>query len=505
MNTPIANGAHRPSKDCFTHRLVAEAVRLHEDRTGRVIDDASAWQAGRHADGDLEHRILVRAAATRLGAQVQEALSSARHVAGWLLLLVMILAGLGGMAAAAAALAAPLVAGGSRINILWTLGSLLGLQLVMLLLWLLFMTLRPRGGGGLLGQGVLGLGGGLARRLIRGQASILAVQALFRLMSRDGLGRWAAGTLTHLLWAAFCTGALLMCLWVLSVRQYDFVWGTTLLAEDHLVGLITGLALLPGWLGLPMPDEALIRASRLDAAGDALGRVQWSSWLLGCLLLYGLLPRLVLGLGCALMMKRARRRLRLDLNAPGYARLAPRLLPNSLRLGVMDPPPLTLIQPPDPPRQRERQGITLALLGYELEQADDHWIQHQNPPEWVALGQVEDRHTRRDVLAAAQHLQPPPALIVAVCSLARTPDRGAEGFLSTLRDRTQAPVWVLLDQQDLAQTRGIDLAARHASWQQLATQAGVDRLLPATPAAGNPVAADILRDALATSKEIPTP
>ncbi|EHQ53101.1 hypothetical protein ECTPHS_10451 [Ectothiorhodospira sp. PHS-1] len=502
MNTHISDRASPAPHDRFTDRLVAEAVRLHEDQAGRVIDEPHAWQAGRDAGGDLEHRVLVRARATRLGAQVRDALGGARTLAGWILILILLLTGLSGMAAAGAALAAPLVAGSSQINILWALGSLLGVQLLMLLLWALFMLVRPRGGGGLLGQGVLGLAGGLARRLVRGQAPVLAIRALLQLMSRNGLGRWSAGTLTHLIWAAFTAGALLMCLWALSVRQYDFVWGTTLLAEDHFVGLITALGLLPGWLGLPMPDEALIRASRLGVTEDALGRVQWSSWLLGSLLFYGLLPRLGLGLWCALMARRARRRLRLDLTGPGYARLAPRLLPNSQRLGVVDPPPLTLIHPPEPPRHRERHGgATLALLGYELEQADDHWIQHHKRPAWIPLGQVDDRHTRRDVLAAAQSLQPPPAVVVAVCSLARTPDRSTEAFLTELRARTRAPVWLLLDQQDMAQTRGIDPRARRTAWEQLAERAGVDQLLPERSTDADRPAAEILEAAFAASED----
>ncbi|MCG5500787.1 DUF2868 domain-containing protein [Ectothiorhodospira lacustris] len=502
MNTHISDRASPAPHDRFTDRLVAEAVRLHEDSAGRVIDETPAWQAGRDAAGDLEHRVLVRAGATRLGIQVHESLSGARALAGWILALILLLTGLSGMAAAGAALAAPLVAGSSQINILWTLGSLLGVQLLMLLLWALIMLVRPRGGGGLLGQGVLGLGGGLARRIVRGQAPVLAIRALLQLMSRNGLGRWSAGTLTHLIWSAFTAGALFMCLWALSVRQYDFVWGTTLLAEDHFVGLITALGLLPGWLGLPMPDEALIRASRLGVTEDALGRVQWSSWLLGSLLFYGLLPRLGLGLWCALMARRARRSLRLDLASPGYARLAHRLLPNSQRLGVVDPPPLTLIHPPEPLRHRERHGGgALALLGFELEKADSHWIQHHRRPDWIPLGQVDDRHTRRDVLAAAQSLQPDPAVVVAVCSLARTPDRSTEGFLTELRSRTRAPVWVLLDEQNMAQARGIDLRARRTAWEQLVDKAGVDRLLPERPADGDRPAQDILLAAFASAED----
>ncbi|MCG5525205.1 DUF2868 domain-containing protein [Ectothiorhodospira haloalkaliphila] len=503
MDKPARTQPNVPSKPLFRQRLVAEAVRIHEDREGRVIDDAMAWKVGRETSGDLEARVLARAAATRLGARVEDALQGVSRLGTWMGILALLLAGLLGVGAAGASLGAPLMDDASRINIFWALGSLLGVQTLMLLLWLLVMLLLPRAGGGLLGHGVLGAGGGLARWLSRAQAHELAVRALLNLLGRGGLARWSAGTVTHLLWAAFGAGALLMCIWSLSVRQYDFAWGTTLLSEAHFITLIHTLGALPAWVGIPVPDEELIRASRLGVSEGADGRIAWSGFLLGSLLFYGLLPRVLLGLLCLGLARRSAARTHVDLSAPGYARLAPRLQPDHHRLGVIDPPPA----PPPPghaPQERRDTRDTstpMALVGFELEHARDHWIQNTRHPRCIPLGQVDDRHTRRDILAALAAQDPAPSVVVVVCSLARTPDRSTEGFLADLRSRTTAPVWLLLDEARIARDREVDLAARYRAWQALSERASLDRLLPDDPGQADHRDARILLDAFDPTKD----
>ncbi|MBK1691926.1 DUF2868 domain-containing protein [Ectothiorhodospira mobilis] len=477
MNRTIPRPAlPRPA---FADRLTAEAVRIHEDQTGRVLDEDAAWDAGRRSGGDLERHIIARATATRLGAEIRQAADGILAGARWMLVAALVVALLLGIGAAGAALGAPLPDRGGQVNIAWALGGLLGVQTLMLLAWA-GTFLLPAGGGGLLGRAALHAAGTLGRRLLRRPAHILALRALLRLLGRRRLGLYTAGALTHALWTAFGIGALLACLWSLSVRQYDFLWGTTLLSEADFVSLVTALGGLPAALGIPVPDEALIRASRLGAPLAAGGRIQWSGFLLGCLLVYGVIPRLLLALLCTGMARRLAARLSLDITAPGYARLAPRLQEDHQRIGIIDPRP---VEPPVP-RQRRRsrpapaQGAPLALVGYELEHAPDHWLQRVDDGRHLSLGQVDDRASRRDVLAALDALDPAPAAVVAVCSLARTPDRGAETFLSTLKARAGVPLWVLLDQAGTARERGIDPRARHAAWRDLALRAGAERCLP---------------------------
>ncbi|ANB03269.1 hypothetical protein ECTOBSL9_2886 [Ectothiorhodospira sp. BSL-9] len=143
----------------------------------------------------------------------------------------------------------------------------------------------------------------------------------------------------------------------------------------------------------------------------------------------------------------------------------------------------------------------MALVGFELEHARDHWIQNTRHPRCIPLGQVDDRHTRRDILAALAAQDPIPSVVVVVCSLARTPDRSTEGFLADLRSRTTAPVWLLLDEASIARGREIDLEARYRAWQALSERACLDRLLPDDPAQADHRDAQILLDAFDHTKD----
>ncbi|HSM28160.1 MAG TPA: DUF2868 domain-containing protein, partial [Thioalkalivibrio sp.] len=210
----------------FRDRLVAEAVRLEEDRLGRILDDPAAEARAREAGGDFEHRILHRAGQLALGRRIATSLENLIQIRGWLLFAVLLLAFLAGVGAASAVFGRE-----PTVNILVALSALLGLQLLMLLFWFLLSLYRPgkrRSQGGLLGRAALASLHWLGRRFARRPESARVLSASFGLMRRQGLGRWVAGSLTHGLWALFSLGALLASLFALSVRQYDFVWGTTL-------------------------------------------------------------------------------------------------------------------------------------------------------------------------------------------------------------------------------------------------------------------------------------
>jgi hypothetical protein len=178
------------------------------------------------------------------------------------------------------------------VNIGWALSALLGLQLLMLLLWVVFTLYRPKGGGGTLGRTALAAVHGLGRRLSRRPESGVVLSASVGLLRRGGLGRWIASALTHGLWAMFCLGALIGAVFALSVRQYEFVWGTTLLTEGSFVALVAMLGAPAQWLGWPVPDAEVVRASRIGVEA-AVGREPLVRAPACCrsLLFYGLLPR----------------------------------------------------------------------------------------------------------------------------------------------------------------------------------------------------------------------
>lgn len=455
-------------------RLVAEAVRLEEDRLGRILDDPVADARAREAGGDFEQRVVRRAAETAAGRRFAETLEGLIQVRFWLVLLAVGLALLAGIGAAAAVFGQD-----ATVNIGWALAALLGLQLLMLLLWILFTVYRPRGGGGALGRGAMAAAHGIGRRLSRRPDAAVVLSASLGLLRRGGLGRWTASALTHGLWATFCLGALLGSLFALSVRQYEFVWGTTLLTEESFVAMVGLLGAPAQWLGWPVPDEPVVRASRIGLDG-AVGRELWSGLLLASLFLYGLLPRTVLAGLSLLLARHSARRLRLDTGLPGYARLSDRLSPRARSIGVVDPDRARQDGPHGPPRGRPAPVTgPVLLIGLELERSTQDWPPRLAGVDWVPLGRADDRAQRRDVLAALRARSEPAGVVLVVCSLARTPDRGAERFFASLREQTHAPVWAVLDEGHRLTARGGPRAARVQQWQEAGTRAGLDYVLEA--------------------------
>lgn len=455
----------------FRDRLVAEAVRLEEDRLGRILDDPAAEARAREAGGDFEQRILHRAGQLALGRRIEASLEGLTQIRTWLLFAVMLLAFLAGVGAAGAVFGRE-----STVNILVALSALLGLQLLMLLFWVLVSLYRPRKGGnrgGMLGRAALGSLHWLGRRFSRRPESALVLSASVGLMRRQGLGRWLAGSLTHGLWALFSLGALLASLFALSVRQYDFVWGTTLLNEQSFVMILGVLSAPMHGLGWPVPDAGLVAVSRIGMVGGA-GREVWSSFLLFSLLLYGLVPRTLLALFSLALARRSAGKLRLDTSLPGYARLSDRLDSPSRSLGVLDPRP-------------KDQGVVVAhrsqkphpiagevvLIGLELERDIQHWPPRLAGLEWTTLGRADERSQRQDVIAALRARSEAPGVVLVVCSLARTPDRGAERFLSLVRESTDAPVWAILDEGKRLEARGADRARRVRQWEATVSRAGL--------------------------------
>ena len=156
------------------------------------------------------------------------------------------------------------------------------------------------------------------------------------------------------------------------------------------------------------------------------------------MLVYGLLPRLLLWLGCLALWRHGRRALRLDTSLPGYAELAGLLLPASDRLGVQDPAPAELPRFA-PRRPAHAAGTERLLVGLELGEGIA-W------PPALALahdgGNIASREERR-ALADALAARPVARLLVA-CDGRLSPDRGSVAFITELAGYAgQTAVWLI--------------------------------------------------------------
>jgi len=412
----------------FEDLWLTEALRLTEEDSG-PLEDAEANRQARAAGGPFEARLVTRA---RLLGQRDGLLAARRRwrqgalLAAWLLGIVALFCGAG--------LAAGALGDGSRpVNVFWALGSLLGLNLLSLLVWALGLL----GGGRQLASPLARLWLWLSGRLARDARALHLGPALVGLLGRARLLPWALGGLVHGLWLLILGSALATLLALLSGRSYLFVWETTLLGSDTFVLLTQALGALPQLLGFPLPDPASIAASGDAASPLAAARQAWAGWLLGVVLVYGLLPRLLLTLLCLWRWRRGRQRLRLDVERPGYLHLRERLLPTSERLGVNDAAPAQL--PQQDAGSLARTGDEALLVGIEL---TDHTWPPPLPEGVRDAGVLDDGQGRRHLLE--QLTRYPARRLLIACDPRRSPDRGTLTLLAELsRCATATRVWLL--------------------------------------------------------------
>ncbi|QEI07072.1 DUF2868 domain-containing protein [Pigmentiphaga aceris] len=316
----------------MSHWLV-EAVRLRESLWGPLADDAE-MRALRARELPLDAALTQRAAQLAAREGLVEAVRTWRGGANLAALLLGVVAVLLGAGTATAALG-----DASRpVNLLWAVSGLLGLHVLTLFLWLgglAWSLATGAGSGGALGKLWLVL----ARRAARGPAGALAPQSLVNLMARARLLPWLLGGVSHAIWLLALGAALVTLLAMLATRRYDFVWETTILDPGYVERLALWLGSLPGMLGLPTPDAALIRASDGVATQPADGRAIWAGWLLGVVAVYGVLPRALALLICVWKVRRGVNTLTVDMSLPGLDTLEARLRPASRRTGVIDPAP----------------------------------------------------------------------------------------------------------------------------------------------------------------------
>ena len=456
-------------------RLIAEALRYYEAATSALGEDPHAEAAARDAAGDLEHKIIVHARNRETARSMDEALRHLRSAMRIVFGLGAAFAFVAGIATAHTALAAP---PGTPVNFHWALLGLLGVESVVLVLWIAFaLASRGEATSPSLGGFVFAVGRWLARLLHRDAVQVAMVRAVAAVNARGTIARWSFGTITHGLWLAFLAGALAMSLLSLSVKQVSFVWQTTILSEQSYLPATEALAALPRLVGFSTPTADDIRASRWTGHGTPPSRVSraWAELLVASLILYGLVPRLLLFALCWFKRSRAIRSFRLDLDLPEYQRLRDRLMPPDRGKRIVDGD--------EEPVGEEGPGLKappviefdgpVALVGLEIEIPVDGWPPAAVDVDWRDLGSVDNRDDRERAVGALE--SSPPGLVLVAVSLLTSPDRGMGGFLERLRRAGAAPIALLLtDGERLAgRFRTGDAAQRIEDWRRLCTGVGI--------------------------------
>ncbi|MCA4961123.1 DUF2868 domain-containing protein [Pseudomonas sp. Y24-6] len=412
----------------LTNLWLTETIRLREEHAG-ALDDLEANRVARSEGGDLPTRIQRRA----LWLAERDGLSSAlSHWQQGARLALIVLAALAVISGAGLAFAA-LGDGQMPVNVFWALGSLLGLNLILLLSWALGLMFAGEHGASL---GRLWLW--LSEKLARDAKAAQLPPALLLLLQRHKLNRWAIGLLVNGLWLLAMLSALVMLLTLMATRRYGFVWETTLLGADTFVAMTQTLGALPALLGFNIPTVEMIRASGDAALNIESARQAWATWLVGVLVVYGVVPRLLLALFCLWRWKTGQAKLHLDLNLPGYAQLRERLMPSSERLGISDAAPEQLHRVQTSTSDLQSEGALLVAI--ELD--DQRPWPPQLPKNVSNAGILDSRESRHKLLEQLSRF--PPARLAIACDPRRSPDRGSLALIAELaRNASATRIWLL--------------------------------------------------------------
>ena len=323
----------------FDARWLAEALRLHEQHLGDELSvrfSEPLLSATSGSSGTEEAWILRRAQVIGAELGMLETIRTWRRHANVVLVLLGAVAVITGFTAALGFFGAE----NRAVNVIWTLLGLIGLPLLALLLWIVGMVISAGGqaSGGIFGRlwlwlvshwpmgvhpsGINGMDGAHVSdaegRQKRAKDSV--ARALALLMNSSGLGQWWISVITHSLWLILLTTTLVGMLLALSLRSYGFVLETTILPPEVFSRLVQGFGALPARVGFAVPDADMIA---MALTGDVATQTEparraWSSWLIGGLLVYALLPRLLAWGVAVWRLQFLFRRMDLDLSQPGY-------------------------------------------------------------------------------------------------------------------------------------------------------------------------------------------
>jgi hypothetical protein len=399
--------------------IVVRTVRSIDEASGRP-DDQQAVQAAARVPGGARDRVVAWAwaRAGRLG--LAEEIERWRTLLPWLV---------GGAAVLVGLLSVPLlksVIGHDRhINLLGALAAVLALPTLSLLLWCTSLLMGRSHAGGGLARGVVALSMRLPGLRTRHSARLWA--SAIETLREAGLGLWALGALNHAFWILAFSGILVGLLASFAFWSYTLGWETTILSAGFFASLVHAIGWLPAQLGFPLMDPGL---ANNGAAGDQASRA-W--WLIGCTLVYGLMPRILALAGCALVAWRRWPALgQVDIESDAGREMAER----TARIAASASGASAAAA--------DGGRAPLALLGFELSSDTDL------PPEplraplpagaWSRsiAGTAEERRT-----AIEQALATRPRRLLVACRAAATPDRGTERFLQALvAPAGQAALWL---------------------------------------------------------------
>ena len=394
----------------FDNAWCYEIVRLRE-LAGEQLDDRSANQLAAQAGTLPEKRLLSRAQALSDAASLEQSLTDVRQTMRLGLLAAWIISLLAGASAGFASLGD----GTQPVNVIWALGSLLLLPTLMLVVWLLMSTMRT-GSGGWLGHWFELVVG----KVLNKGLSATGWRAWLRMAARANMHRWWLAFITHSTWFWFLTGMMLSLLLAFSLRHYTFVWQTTWLSENVFVDLAQTFGALPARFGFTVPDVQTIQTSGNVAVDEPSVRLAWANWLVGVLLVFGWLPRLLLVLASYVVLRSAYAKYQIDTH-DAYALQTLQTLDRLINQSTVDAPAGPVDQWQKLSGIEPGQART-AAVAVSLETSLPRDLHAQIPVDTILLPPIDDLDSRQQTEQRLLELMP--ARLLVIVDARHTPDRG---------------------------------------------------------------------------------
>ncbi|STZ76544.1 DUF2868 domain-containing protein [Bergeriella denitrificans] len=428
-------------------RKLAELVRILEE-DGHVFpaDPEQVTEAMRAVEGGFEQKIIRRAEMVDRNRMLAGSLAQVRAASFWLWVVVASMMFAGGFSGTY------LLMDSQGLNFFLILSGVLGMNTLMLLIWLLSVGLRLKPGRMAFSPALW----------LRGRDPVN--QALLRLYAdewRKPAARWLLGATSHSLWLATLSGMLVSVLLLLLVRQYTFGWESTLLSNAASVQAVAWLSWLPAKLGFAVPDAAAVLQGRLN--NHIADAAAWSGLLVGSMLVYGIFPRLLAWLVCKILLRAGQSRLPLE--KPYYQNIIRRW-----QVRVVDADTqqerVEAVAPKIHISDAPKWAVTL-----DAPWADADWFRHALGQDWADGGVLADRD---DAAAWLERMQTQPMQLLIGVRAAQVPDRGILRQLVRLAEAAQGGAVVQL----LAESDADSLTERLAQWQAALAERGIAWLNP---------------------------
>lgn len=364
-----------------------------------------------------------------------------------------------------------------HVNIFWWLLVFLGWPLLLLAMWIILFSFPINASAPV--ASVLEHIMRSAYRRIQHWTTVTPVQeqvtsSAYAFFQQPHVGRWFSAALLHAAWLLYLCGGTLVLIIKLSIEHYVFVWQTSFIPIETFVSIIQNIGFLPNLMGFSVPNASLIADSQWTGSGGSeLATRSWASFMIGCAITYGIIPRLFFWFLSYLTLRYRLKTARLSPNNPYYGNYLRLLVPNiESSVGGM------VIT------NEHTAGIVIRQpLGNK--RAKIHWLRYEsmiNLPfslrqayeNSILLIDVDDLDSHDKAVREVSQLDREEAFAICIgVNIFQVPDEGFKQFIQRLLGVAQVRVILLLTGEEIMARQGEsnDIEPRIQSWRQTSAAA----------------------------------